>query len=186
MAIVSTIQMTAEQFLALGEDPVGVRLELVDGEVAVSPSPVPNHSYVVWQISFLLAEHNKKHKLGEFYQDVDTILGRFTVRRPDVLFFFNDRIHLVGAKAMEGPPDLAIEVISPSSVEVDRLDKFAEYQNAGVANYWVIDPMQRIIDAWHLDAGQYAPAGRGQGNAIVRLQPFPNLEIPLGELWRKM
>jgi hypothetical protein len=47
MSRVSTIKMTARQFLELGEDPPGVRLELVDGEIAVSPSPVPRHSFTV-------------------------------------------------------------------------------------------------------------------------------------------
>lgn len=80
--------MTAGQFLQLGEDPPGVRLELVNGEIAVSPSPIPNHSHVVVQLLFILEQHNRAHRLGELHQDVDTILNRFTVRRPDVLFFF--------------------------------------------------------------------------------------------------
>ena len=177
--------MTAEQFLQLGEDPPGIRLELVDGEVAVSPSPIPDHAYVIVKICTLIENHNEAHGLGELFQDVDTILDRFTVRRPDVLFFFKHRTNLVGKKAMEGPPDLAVEVISPSSIEVDRVDKFAEYAEAGVANYWVIDPEPRTIEAWRLADGKYIPAGRGQGNAVVNLPPFPDLSIPLGRLWRK-
>ena len=148
MPIVSTTKMTAEQFLSLGEDPPGVRLELVDGEVAVSPSPTPSHSNVVVQLIVLLGTHINSHNLGELYQDVDTILGRFNVRRPDILFFSHDRTHLVGEKAMEGAPDLAIEVISPSSVEVDREDKFAQYRKAGVKYYWIVDPRLRTIHAW--------------------------------------
>jgi Uma2 family endonuclease len=182
---VSTIRMTAEQFLQLGEDPVGVRLELVNGEVAVSPSPVPDHSRVVVRMTYLLERHNQQNDLGELYQDVDTILDRFTVRRPDLLFFFKQRTHLVGKKAMEGPPDLAIEIISPSSVDTDRVDKFAEYRDAGIAHYWIINPEDRTIEGWRLDAGQYLPAGRGQGTAVVNLPPFPDLDISLGELWRR-
>ena len=185
MPIVSTTKMTAEQFLELGEDPPGIRLELVNGEVAVSPSPIPDHSKVIIQIIVLLETHNQERDLGELYADVDTILGRFTVRRPDVLFFFKDRTHLVGKKAMEGPPDLAVEVISPSSVEVDREDKFEEYRQAGVQYYWIIDPKLRTIEAWELVDGKYKPIGRAQGNATIKLQPFPDLEIPLTRLWRR-
>jgi hypothetical protein len=54
---VSTIKMTARQFLELGEDPPGVHLELVDGEVAVSPSPTPLHSYVVMRLGAMLTDH---------------------------------------------------------------------------------------------------------------------------------
>ena len=185
MPIVSTARMTARQFLQLGEDPPGVRLELVNGEVAVSPSPSPDHSNVVVQLIVLLETYNQAQELGELYQDVDTILDRFNVRRPDVLFFFKSRTHLIGKKAMEGPPDLAVEVISPSSVEVDRQDKFAQYREAGVAYYWVIDPRPRTIDAWQLIDGTYVTIGHAQGAEVVKLPPFPDLELPLGRLWRR-
>src|SRR5690242_2160105 len=138
MPVVSTTKMTAEQFLLLGEDPPGVRLELVNGEVAVSPSPTPDHSHVVVNLIVILGQHVHDQNLGELHHDVDTILDRFNVRRPDVLYFSNARTHLIGKKAMEGPPDLAVEVISPRSVEVDREDKFEQYREAGVAFYWIL------------------------------------------------
>ncbi|MGH7214096.1 MAG: Uma2 family endonuclease [Tepidisphaeraceae bacterium] len=185
MAIVSTTKMTAKQFLMLGEDPPGVRLELVDGEVAVSPSPTPDHSHVVIQLVYVLEEHNRRHDLGELHHDVDTILDRFNVRRPDILFFFKARTHLIGKKAMEGPPDLAVEVISPSSVEVDRQDKFAQYRDAGVAHYWIADPELQSLEGWQLRDGVYQSTGRGQGHATLALPPFPGLEISLGRLWRR-
>jgi Uma2 family endonuclease len=185
MPIVSTTKMTAGQFLQLGEDPPGVRLELVDGEVAVSPSPTPDHSNVIVQLIILIGNHNHEHDLGELYQNVDTILDRFNVRRPDVLFFFKHRTHLVGKKAMEGPPDLAVEVLSPSSVEIDREDKFEQYRAAGVRYYWIVDPQLQTIDAWELVDGQYVHIGRAQGTATIKLQPFPDLEIPLAQLWRR-
>jgi Uma2 family endonuclease len=184
MPVVSTTKMTAEQFLMLGEDPPGVKLELVDGEIAVSPSPVPDHSTVVMQLAILLGTYINEHNLGEIHHDVDTILDRFTVRRPDILFYSTARAHLIGKKAMEGPPDLAVEVISPSSVEIDRQDKFAEYQAAGVAHYWIVDPQKRTIDAWHLVNGQYAPSGSGKETDVLRLPPFAELDIPLSRLWR--
>jgi Uma2 family endonuclease len=185
MPIVSTTKMTAQQFLQLGEDPPGVRLELVDGEVAVSPSPTPDHSNVVVKLLALLENHNAANDLGELHHDVDTILNRFNVRRPDILFFFAARTHLIGKKAMEGPPDLAIEVISPSSSEVDREDKFTQYRDAGVANYWIIDPVNQTLDAWRLENGSYQNVGHAQGSAIIKVPPFPDLEIPLSRLWRR-
>jgi len=185
MPIVSTTKMTAQQFLRLGDDPPGVRLELVNGEVAVSPSPTPKHSHVIVNLLTVLNNHNLTHELGELHHDVDTILDRFNVRRPDILFFFKNRTHLIGEKAMEGPPDLAVEVISPSSNEVDRQDKFAQYRDAGVAYYWIIDPDQRTIEAWRLDGGQYVVCGSGHGDETIRLAPFPDLDIPLARLWRR-
>lgn len=184
MSIISTTKMTARQFLQLGEDPPGVRLELVNGEVAVSPSPVPDHSFILLQLGTLLVQHVKTHKLGRVYSDVDTILSDWDVRRPDLIYFSNERLHLVGEKAMEGPPDLCVEILSPSSVTIDRRDKFKQYEKAGVKFYWLIDPQNKTIEGYKLTRGKYRETGRASGKALVELPPFDDLQIPLGELWQ--
>ena len=176
--------MTARQFLELGEDPPGVRLELVNGEIAASPSPMPAHSYVVMQLGAVLVEHVRQHKLGRVYGDVDTIFGEHDVRRPDILYFANDRVHLIGKKAMEGPPDLCVEVISPSSGTIDRRDKFKQYAQGEVAFYWIVDPKQKTIEAFQLVRGKYKDVGNGGGDDVVKLRPFTDLAIPLGEVWQ--
>ena len=180
---VGTIKMTSRQFLQLGEDPPGVRLELVDGEVAVSPSPEPKHSYTDRQLSFVLSEHINANDLGALFGDVDTIFGEYDVRRPDLIYFAKSRLHLVGEKAMEGPPDLCVEIISPSSSAIDRTAKFKQYEKGKVMHYWIVDPKARTIEGYKLARGKYQLTGRGSGEQIVRLPPFADLEIPLGALW---
>jgi Uma2 family endonuclease len=180
---ISTIKMTAEQFLQLGEDPPGVRLELVNGEIAVTPSPTPSHSSIDTILRIILGNHIRAHDLGKLYGDVDTILDDFNVRRPDILYFAKSRLHLVGEKAMEGPPDLCIEILSPSSERIDRKVKFEQYRKAGVAHYWIVDPKSKAIEAYKLTRGKYRLAGSGAKNDAVRLAPFEALEIPLAELW---
>lgn len=183
MSAVSTIRMTAQQFLQLGEDPPGVRLELVDGEIAASPSPAPGHSIVDRRLSRILHNYIIANDLGELIGDVDTIFGLHDVRRPDIIYFTKARLHLVGETAIEGPPDLCVEIISPSSVRIDRRDKFEQYQAAGVQNYWIVDPAERTIEAFALDDGRYRLASRGTGAQTVHLPPFPELAIPLGTIW---
>jgi Uma2 family endonuclease len=102
MSTVSTTKMTARQFLELGQDPPGVRLELVDGEVAVRPSPIPLHGYVIVQLLILLGQHVKAHTLGRIYPDIDTLFGQHDVRSPDLLYFSNSRLHLIGKKVHGG------------------------------------------------------------------------------------
>lgn len=180
----STIKMTARQFLQMGEDPPGVRLELVNGEINVSPSPIPDHSFIVFELAFILQTHIHNRDLGQLFGDVDTIFGEYDVRRPDLLFFKKSRLHLIGEKAMEGPPDLCVEVISPSSTQIDRKDKFEQYRKGKVANYWIVDPKQRTIEAYRLKGGKYVGRVRGSGSDIVQLPPFADLQIPLAKLWR--
>ena len=177
------MKMTARQFLALGEDPPGVRLELVDGEIAVSPSPIPDHSYIIGTLYSLLRQHIDEHGLGQLFLDVDTVFGEHDVRRPDILYFAKARLHLIGAKAMEGPPDLAVEVLSPSSISIDRKDKFKLYAAGKVRYYWIVDPMQRTIEAYRLRGGKYVGRVRGSGSDVVQLPPFADLKIPLAKLW---
>jgi Uma2 family endonuclease len=183
--VLSTTKMTAEQFLELGEDPVGVRLELLDGQIAIGPSLTPSESFTCVQLCTFIVGHVQAKALGELFAGVNTILDAFTVRRPDILYFSKARRHLIGKKAMEGPPDLAVEIIGPSSIEIDRIDKFAQYRSAGVANYWIVDPAERTIEAFYLRGKKYIPSGGGEKNQPVRLPPFQDLEIPLARLWRE-
>src|SRR6266478_1844473 len=141
MPTLSTTKLTAGQFFCLGDDPPGVRLELVDGNVAVSPSPRPPHSHVCQQLSYVLVGHIKAHDLGMLLGDVDTIFGEYDVRRPDLIYFRKDRVHLIDPdEAIDGSPDLCIEIVSPSSGTIDRKDKFKQYASARVPFYWIVDP----------------------------------------------
>ena len=184
MSRVSTIKMTARQFLELGEDPPGVRLELVDGEIAVSPSPVPRHSFTVIALGTILKNYVDDNDLGEVLTDVDTIFGEHDVRRPDLFWFRKSRRHFIGEKAIEGPPDLAVEVISPGNERTDRRDKFKLYAAGNVKHYWIVDPMQKTIESYALRGGKYTGRVRGSGSDVVKLPPFPKLAIPLTKLWR--
>jgi Uma2 family endonuclease len=183
MSIVSTIKMTARQFTALGEDPAGVRLELVNGEIAVSPSPTPVHSFIEKQLSGFLWSHIRAHDLGILLGDVDTIFGEHDVRRPDILFFAKARCHLIKEKRLDGPPDLAVEIISPSSGTIDRVDKFEQYQAGGVQHYWMLDPAARSLESYALRRGKYVESGKGSGNDVLHLPPFADLELQLAQLW---
>src|SRR3954453_707134 len=153
MSRVGTIKMTARQFLQLGEDPPGVRLELVDGEIVVSPSPVPRHSFVIVALGRFLSTHVDENDLGELLMDVDTIFGEHDVRRPDLLFFRKSRRRFIGEKAIEGPPDLCLEVITPDTARDDPKEKFALYAAGKVKHYWIVDPQQKTIESYSLRGG---------------------------------
>ncbi len=184
MAAVSTAKMTARQFLELGEDPPGIRLELVDGEIELSPSPIPDHSHVDRMLTILLGQHILQHDLGQLFGDVDTLFGEHDVRRPDLLYFSRDRLHLIGEKAMHGPPDLCVEIISPASAQTDRQVKSRQYEAAGVAHYWIIDPAARTFEAYTLRERAYERCAEGRDQDVVHAPPFDELALPLGKLWR--
>ena len=64
-------------------------------------------------------------------------------REPDLVFISNDRLTQMGSRRFEGAPDLAVEIVSPGSVREDKVRKFSEYEQAGVGEYWLVDPRPR-------------------------------------------
>jgi len=182
---ISMTKMTAQQFLMMGEDPPGVRLELVDGEILVSPSPAYEHSYVDTQLRLILGIHIRQFALGELVGDVDTIFGAMNVRRPDIIFTAASRVPLLRGQrhGIHIPPDLCVEIVSPGSATMDRDDKFTLYATYGVAHYWLVDPEPRTFVAYRLVESRFVQSAIGSGNEKVTAAPFPRLEISLGELW---
>ena len=178
-----TKRMTALEFLAL--EPNGVRDELVRGEVIVNPSPSLGHSYVVTRLLLLLGVHADENGLGEILFNLDAYFGPDDVRRPDLLFYVAAQQHVLSAdEKPHEPPDLCVEVLSPPTIQYDRTEKFDLYQAAGVRFYWIVDPMERTLEAYKLVNGIYVLSGHGSGSAVLKLPPFEDLEIPLATLWR--
>jgi Uma2 family endonuclease len=185
MTIAST-KMNADQFLMLGEDPPGVRLELVQGDIVVSPSPSFDHSYVDTQLRVLLAVHINEHDLGQLVGDVDTIFDRLNVLRPDLIFIAKNRLKLLNHEkhGIRFAPDLCVEILSPSSVDNDEDFKFKFYAQQGVRHYWIVNPADRTFRAYKLGKKGYAQTARGDNKDVVTAAPFPLLKIQLAQIWR--
>lgn len=179
---VSSAKMTSKQFLMMGEDPSGVRFELLNGVILVRPSPTSEHSEVIFNLVELLRPYIRDHKLGKLLGDVDTVFTEDTTRRPDLLFVAKRRLKIV-RDVVHGIPDLCIEVISPTSATMDRVEKFALYESAGVKHYWLVDPHSQMVEVFVLKSGAYELAASGRGDETVRLPPFSGLSIPLEKIW---
>ncbi len=83
-------------------------------------------------------------------------MSNTNVVQPDALMIHRSRKHIVTSRGIEGPPDLAVEVLSPSSQKRDRLKKRAVYENHGVPEYWIVDPESRTLEQFRLDErGKY-------------------------------
>lgn len=183
MALVSTVKMTSRQYLMLGEDPPGVRLELVDGQIAVHPGQTPEHSYAGIHLSSLLSE-DVDCTGGHLFLGLDVVLGEYDVRRPDLLYFRAERVHFVHpTNPVSDPPDLCVEIVSAESSQIDRRDKFVQYAAASVPYYWILDPKAESLDAFRLERGTYKLIERASGTDRVRVPPFEHIELPLGSLW---
>jgi Uma2 family endonuclease len=183
IANISTVKMTADQYFELGEDPPGVRLELVNGEIVVSPSANPQHSKIVLKLSQLLLNFIEPRELGELFADTDTPFEKFMVRRPDLSFYEAKNRKRISTKRLLGPPDLCIEVLSAGNIDDDRTNKFNLYQKHHVGHYWIIDPDEHTAECYQLVRGKYKLIASAHGEETAHFAPFPELAIPLSKLW---
>ena len=172
---------TVADYMALPEYP---RVELIDGEFFVTAAPNLTHQRVIRDLILLLQPQVERLGLGEVFQSpVDVVLSDEDVVQPDVLFVAADHKARL-ENLVNGPPDLAVEVLSPWNSERDRTVKRDLYLESGVEEYWIADPETRTVevrrrkqDAWEIQ-GLYAC-----GDEIPSAQ-LPGVRIPVSEIFR--
>ena len=121
------------------------RAEWVDGEVEMMAPVSVEHDDLVWWLRTVLRLYAQAKGLGSVHGP-EVIVRLALIRRkrlPDVMFVSKERASIVKTKKIDGVPDLIIEVVSLESAERDYLDKFEDYQRAGVREYWIVDPIRK-------------------------------------------
>lgn len=162
----------------------GIRYELYDGQPVALASPSSAHQMIVTALvaQFYDFLKGKKCKVLPAPYDVflfarkdDDWTGAKTIVQPDISVVCDpDKIDKRGCK---GAPDLVIEVASPSTRRNDRLVKFYQYQQAGVREYWLVDPDARIVLVHRLEEGQYGVSEAYAAGASVPVGIFDGFEI---------
>jgi Uma2 family endonuclease len=177
--------VTWDEFVALPDDD---RRELIDGVLVEVEVPNHEHEHVVARLCQLLWNWADAHDPSA------TVLAsgykvRITKHRgimPDVQVFKSNNRAMTDPKMEialhEGRPDLAIEIISPSSVKYDRVTKSDWYRSIGVPEYWLIAPKNRILERFVARRGDWVKTDALDSTGILRPSTFPGLEIPIGRL----
>src|SRR5258706_2880781 len=130
-------------------------VELWNGEIIMSPSPHPDHQRIVARFWNKLNQFVAPAGLGEcFLSPLDVVLTPRRVVQPDVFFITQARMDIV-QDHVAGAPELVMEVISAGSWQRDRIQKKALYEQAGVTEYWIIDPDAATIEVFALGKGAY-------------------------------
>ena len=131
--------LTASDFLEWLEP--GQQADLIDGEVFMH-SPVPTrHAGLLNFVDAVLRLSIDRRGLGTLFREVVAVkLGCRNVFLPDLAFYGSDRSDAIKETHAEGAPDLVVEVLSRRTAERDIGPKFAEYEQHGVREYWILDP----------------------------------------------
>jgi Uma2 family endonuclease len=177
-----TATMTFEEFLAwLDED---THAEWVEGKVMV-PSPASaRHQLIQRFLVTLLGLYAESHDLGVVLPApfVMRLAGR--AREPDLLFVAREHADRIGETFLDGPADLVVEIISPESIARDRGEKYREYRDAGVGEYWLIDPLAQEAECYQLDAGGQYHLALTHADGIYTSRSLPGFWLEVEWLWQ--
>ena len=167
--------LTYEDYLQLPDD--GQRYEIIEGELYVSPAPNTKHQRVSRpSVSFARGSHRcRMISVEVFIAPYDLSLADPSIVQPDILYISWAHHDIITRLNAQGVPDLVIEVISPSSTQMDLEIKRDLYAKHGVQHYWVAHPQEEWLRAFELGAdGQYELVAEGQGDMTFSAPPFPD------------
>ncbi len=189
MAIPSiSVRLTYRDILALPDDLL--RHELIDGEHIVSPAPAIRHQRILRNLTVRLAVHLAAHPRGEvFFAPVDVLFSKHDMVEPDLLYISNERKQLqLDAKRLNGPPDLAVEVLSPSMRKLDETRKLHLFERFGVSEYWIVDPDSETVQIYRLVNDRLvlsASLSCEMGTDVRHISTplLPGLMIPLNQIF---
>ena len=183
-----------DEFLEWAEE--NVRAEWIDKEVRLVPPASNRHQDLVRFLTSLFSTVVEATDSGAVVRPAPFQMKLENGREPDVLVVteaHRDRVH---ETHVEGPADLAVEVVSPGSGPRDRGDKFYEYEAAGIPEYWIVDPEREQLEVYRLVDDRYENAfmgatGRVESHVLEGLwirakwfwqRPLPNVLDVLSEL----
>jgi Uma2 family endonuclease len=152
---------------------------LIDGELVVTPSPIPIHQIICSNIVYALERIVREQRLGRVLAaPVDIRFTPDNVLIPDIIFIARDRLHVVGPKTVDAPPDLVVEILSPGTRQRDLTVKRDLYMQFGVREYWVVDPAARTFTVYERVGNGYRSVPPMKGGAIQSVV-LPSLQLTL-------
>ena len=172
--------MTSDQFCALPLSRT-VKLELLNGEVVVMTRPTRNHQHFLFQLAVVLELWIRRRHLGCLLPDILMKLADAWTPAPDLVFVARRHLKRAKEKRIEGPADLAVEVLS-SDPEVDRDTKFKAYARFGIKWYWIVDLKQRVLEEYELTNKTYGAPVAAAFDEPFQPRLFPGLVIDLSSL----
>jgi Uma2 family endonuclease len=162
---------TFEDFCLLVPD--GQKGDLIDGVIYVaSPDNTDAGKLYTW-LNTLIATFVDERDLGQVLsQRIAFRISDTYAPEPDIAFVRSNRLHLVQRRQVNGPPDLAVEIVSPDSIDRDFILKRQVYQTAGVPEYWIVDEMEEQVYLLRLDReGHYHDVRPRKGRLASRVLP---------------
>ncbi|MFN3649211.1 MAG: Uma2 family endonuclease [Armatimonadota bacterium] len=172
--------LTVEDFWALVGD--GEKADLLDGVIHLAPPESPWINLAANWLQFLVAGYVCDRRLGiVFTGRVAFVLNEFCAPEPDIAFVAAARMDAVAADRVCGAPDVAIEIVSRDSRARDYEDKYRLYEEAGVREYWLIDPIENRAHFLRLAESGFRPVELREGR-LFESEALPGFWLDTGWL----
>ena len=177
-------EWTYEDYRQLPDD--GWRYEVMEGVLHRTPAPRTIHQEVLGNLVDLFRAWVKERGLGKvFFAPTDVKLsgGLGNPVQPDLFYLATEHLQFVREALVEGSPDLIVEVLSPTNWMDDRRDKYRIYAQAGVREYWIVDPEQETVEIFTLRGSSYELRGRYSHGEEASSEVLDGFAAPLDEIF---
>jgi Uma2 family endonuclease len=175
---------TYDDLLAVPENLIG---EILDGELFTQARPGSPHARAASRLGIDLGapfDRGRGGPGGWILLDEPELHMHGDVLVPDLAGWRRERMpEMPRAAAFELAPDWVCEILSPGTAAIDRTAKMPIYAREQVGHIWLVDPSERILEAYRREQGQWLLLGAWRNDARVRAAPFEVYELELGALW---
>ncbi len=163
--------------------PEGSPYQLIEGELIMSPAPAPEHQEVSINLSYKLYNVVKKTKRGKvLYAPVDVYLDQENAYQPDIVVVLEGSRAKITQRGIEGPPDIVVEILSPSTAYYDLLEKKEVYERSGVKEYWIVDPKRKTFEIYTNSQEGFKLLSKAKGEGVVRSELL-GIDLDLKEVF---
>lgn len=155
--VVSNSKVSVSEFREmLFDDDDNYYYEIINGEMIQKSAPTPLHQRISRKLVVILDRFIAEKKSGEVFQSpVDIYLDEYNKPQPDLVFVSNEMKTIVTNDGIMGIPELIIEIVSPTSVIRDRIEKKNLYERMLVQEFWIVDPQYAAIEIYTIQNNRY-------------------------------
>lgn len=134
----------------------GTPVQLINNQLDMSPAPKDNHQQAVSDLFVELTNFVRKNKLGKTrVGPSDVYLNEENIYQPDIYFVSNQNLSGFREDGFHGAPDLTIEILSPGTEKLDKVDKMKVHEVGGVKEYWIVDPETKKATGYFNSGGHF-------------------------------
>lgn len=176
--------MTYDEYAQMSDD--GNRYEIADGVLELmSPAPSLKHQAISGQLQFTLMSSCQSEYII-LSAPFDLILSDTEVRQPDLAMVHRSRLSILKNKGIVGAPDLVVEILSPSSIKRDKLQKLKAYAKYGIPEYWIVDGSNQTMEQCELVQSNFELTQIYQSEEPVRSSRIRCVNFTMNEIFSRI